>query len=89
MLIISLLLAYALSAYAAEQKDIELPKIDTKIGMNVLQAMEIRAASRRYYDREVPLNIISTILWAGNGIILKEGNKTVHGYDAVSGATGL
>ena len=27
------------------------------------------------------------MLWAGNGITLIEGNKTVHDYDAISGAT--
>jgi len=29
------------------------------------------------------------ILWAGNGIVLESGTKTVHGYDAVTSATNL
>jgi len=64
-----------------------LPKVSSKAGMDVVQAMESRAASRSYDGKEVPLKAISTILWAGYGIILESGDKTVHGYDAVSGAT--
>jgi len=68
-------------------QDIALPKIEAKIGMDVLQAMETRAASRSFNGRKVPLKAISTILWAGYGLILESGDKTVHGYDALSGAT--
>ena len=68
-------------------QDITLPKIKAKIGMDVLQAMESRAASRSFSEREVSLKAISTILWAGYGIIVESGDKTVHGYDVLSGAT--
>ena len=68
-------------------QDITLPKIEAKIGMDVLQAMESRAASRSFSEREVSLKVISTILWAGYGIIVESGDKTVHGYDVLSGAT--
>ena len=64
-----------------------LSKVSSKAGMDVMQAMESRAASRSYDGKEVPLKAISTILWAGYGIILESGDKTIHGYDAVSGAT--
>ncbi len=37
--------------------------------------------------KAVSMEAISTILWAGNGIILKKGSKTIHGYDAVTSAT--
>ncbi len=72
---------------AGAGQDIALPKIEAKIGMDVLQAMESRAASRSFSKRDVSLKAISTILWAGYGIILESGDKTVHGYDALSGAT--
>lgn len=75
------------TSFAGAGQDIALPKIEAKIGMDVLQAMESRSASRSFSGGAVPLKAISTILWAGYGIILKSGNKTVHGYDALSGAT--
>ena len=87
LIIVSLLLTCTLLLFAAERRDINLPEPDKISGMDVLQAIETRAASRRYDGSIVPLKAISAILWAGNGIILKEGNKTVHGYDTVSGAT--
>ena len=74
MVILSLLLVCALSVDAAGQ-DIALPKVEAKAGMDVVQAMESRAASRRYDGREVPLEAISTILWAGCGIILESGGR--------------
>jgi len=75
------------ASVAGAGQDIALPKIEAKGGMDVLQAMESRAASRSFSGREVSLKAISTILWAGYGIILESGDKTVHGYDALSGAT--
>ncbi len=84
--IIFLSCLFATSLFGAGQ-DIALPKMEAKIGMDVLQAMESRAASRSFSGKEVPLKAISTILWAGYGIILENGDKTVHGHDALSGAT--
>lgn len=84
--IICLSCLFTASVVSAGQ-DIALPKIEAKIGMDVLQAMESRAASRSFSGKDVPLKAISTILWAGYGIILESGDKTVHGYDAISGAT--
>lgn len=86
MVVLCLFLVCTLSVNAAEQS-IALPKVEAKAGMDIVQAIETRTASRQYDGREVPLQAISTILWAGYGIILEEGEKTVHGYDAVSAAT--
>lgn len=85
-LILSLLFVCTYFVCVAEQ-DIMFSKVEVKAGIDVLEAMENHAASRRYDGREVPLETISTILWAGYGIILSEGDKTVHGYDAISAAT--
>jgi len=74
---------------AAGQQNIKLPEIKAKLGMDIIQAMETRAASRGFNTKTAPLEAISTILWAGNGIILEKGSKTVHGYDAVTSATNL
>jgi len=74
-------------SHAFGQQDIDLPETKAKIGVDVIQAMETRAASRSFDTKAVPLEAISTILWAGNGIILEKGSKTIHGYDAVTSAT--
>ncbi len=72
---------------AAGGQNIKLPEVEAKAGVDVIQAMETRAATRSFGTKEAPIEAISTILWAGNGIILEKGAKTVHGHDAVTRAT--
>ncbi len=72
---------------ACSGQDIILPEVEASIGVDIVQAMETRSASRRISGRDVPLKVISTVLWAGYGIVLESGSKTVHSYDALSGAT--
>ncbi len=89
ILLLSLLFFYLFISVATAQENIKLPPITKKIGMDLIQAMETRAASRGFITKKAPLEAISTMLWAGNGIILERGSKTVHGYDAVTSATNL
>ncbi len=89
ILSLSILSFWLFISLAAAQENIKLPPINTKIGMDLIQAMETRAASRGFIKKNAPLEAISTMLWAGNGIILERGSKTVHGYDAVTSATNL
>ncbi len=88
-LFLSLLFFGCILSSAAGQQNIKLPEVKAVAGMDIIQAMETRAASRGFNGDTIPMEAISTILWAGNGIILEEGSKTVHGYDAVSSATNL
>ncbi len=76
-----------LTSVVNASRDILLPKIVKKVGTDIIQAMETRAASRSFSEKKVSMEVISTILWAGGGVILKKGDKTIHGYDAISGAT--
>ncbi|MBU8849881.1 MAG: nitroreductase family protein [Desulfobacterales bacterium] len=89
IILVALLFFGLFLSHAAGQQDIKLPKVKAKAGMDIIQAMETRAASRGFGATAVPMEAISTILWAGNGIILEKGTKTVHGYDAVTSATNL
>lgn len=85
--VLMLLSLLTLNAYG--KNDIQLPEVKGKAGMDVIQAIETRAASRSFTTEQIPLEALSTVLWAGNGIILERGSKTVHGYDAVTSATNL
>ena len=86
---LSLIVFLFFISQATGQQNIKLPEIKAKAGMDVIQAMETRSATREFNKKDVPLEVISTILWAGNGIILEKGSKTIHGYDAVTSATNL
>ncbi|MCP4137009.1 MAG: hypothetical protein GY754_38935 [bacterium] len=85
---IAIILLITLSfAVCAMAKDIILPELSTNAGMDIMQAIEQRASSRSFASQTVSLETIGAILWAGNGIIHKQGSKTAHGFDALSGAT--
>ncbi len=79
-------MAIPLSVRAAK-KNIVLPAVEASAGMDVIQAIEIRTGSRRYDGKKIPTKDIATILWAGYGVIYKKGDQTIHGFDAVTGAT--
>lgn len=68
-------------------QDINLPQVKANTNFDLIKALEIRSGSRRFIKKEVPMQQISTIFWAGNGIILKKGNKTIHGFDTKTGAS--
>ena len=89
LVLLSFLFIGLFASHAAGQQNIKLPEVKAKAGMDVIQAMETRAASRSFDTKAVPIEAISTILWAGNGIILEKGAKTIHGYGALSSATNL
>ena len=82
-----LLIAFLCSVPVFADSDISLPAV-ARTDVDVIQALERRAASRRYSKKEVSLQAFAAILWAGDGIIKKTGeNRTIHGFDAVSAAT--
>lgn len=68
-------------------RDIVLPEIPDKMNMDVAQAMERRVGVRQFDGPPVAMEDISAILWAGFGRVSSGGDKTIHGYDVVSGAT--
>ncbi len=68
-------------------QDIELPKVEAKLDMGLSQALETRSASRSFNDKKIQIEDIGRLLWAGNGIVQEKPGKTVHGFDAVSGAS--
>ncbi len=45
-----------------------LPKPDRKGGKSVLEALQLRQTNRRISSRELPLQVLSTLLWAAFGV---------------------
>ncbi|OHD20522.1 MAG: hypothetical protein A2Y38_21215, partial [Spirochaetes bacterium GWB1_59_5] len=67
-----------ISAAALFAQDISLPRPGTKAGVDLLNAIQNRRASKTFVKKAIPLADLSTILWAGLG---------PRGTDAVSSAT--
>lgn len=72
-----LLVILTASALAAREdlKAIELPKPNMKGGMPLMEALSARATHREYDTRDLPMQVLSDLLWAGFGINRPESGK--------------
>lgn len=59
---------YSVTACAAEAGPVRLPPPGTTGGKALMQALKDRKSSREFSPKELPLQIISDMLWAANGI---------------------
>ncbi|MBU4313115.1 MAG: SagB/ThcOx family dehydrogenase [Candidatus Omnitrophica bacterium] len=65
-------------ALAEELKPIELSKPDLERGRSLMQALKERKSNREFSEKEIPLDIISNLLWAASGVNRPDsGNITV------------
>jgi len=62
------LAAQASSVHAEESKAITLPAPQTKTGSPLMQILKERKSERTFSSREIPLQVLSDMLWAANGI---------------------
>jgi SagB-type dehydrogenase family enzyme len=59
----------------AAQESIQLPPPQTEIGMPLMQALNLRQTSRSFDSKPLPLQELSNILWAADGINRPESGK--------------
>ncbi len=65
------------SLLATELKPIKLPPPNTKGGMPLMEALKARKSTRELSEKEIPLQVLSDLLWAAFGINRpKEGKRT-------------
>jgi nitroreductase len=60
---------------APEPKPIQLPPPQTDIGKPLMQALKLRQSSRSFDSKPLPLQELSNLLWAANGINRPESGK--------------
>lgn len=78
-LIASCLLAVFLNvsiADAQELKQIKLPAPQTDIGMPLMQALKFRQTIREYSEKQLPIQELSNLLWAADGVNRPNGSRT-------------
>ena len=63
------------SIYSQETKKIKLPQPQTDIGKPLMQTLKLRQSSREFNSKPLPLQEISNLLWAANGINRTESGK--------------
>ncbi|MFH1641171.1 MAG: SagB/ThcOx family dehydrogenase [Candidatus Omnitrophota bacterium] len=63
-----LLLALPVFGYAQEAKPIKLPEPKMEGGMPLMQALKERKSTREFSASDLPIEVISDMLWAASGI---------------------
>lgn len=64
------------SSPAQEPKEIMLPKPQTDGGMPLMQALKARQSSREFSQEKLPLQVLSNLLWAADGVNRPDGKRT-------------
>lgn len=71
-----LVLVLGLSLPAAqEMKPVQLPPPQTEIGKPLMQALKLRQSSRSFNSKPLPMQELSNLLWAADGINRPESGK--------------
>jgi len=73
-IVLALLCCLAVSR-AQELKEIQLPAPQIDIGKPLMQALKLRKSSRSFDSKPLPLQELSNLLWAANGINRPEFGK--------------
>ena len=63
--------------FALGAEEIVLPKVELNAGKPLMQCFALRRSSRNFADKKLPLQMISEILFAADGINRPDGHKTV------------
>ncbi|MBM4161948.1 MAG: SagB/ThcOx family dehydrogenase, partial [Ignavibacteria bacterium] len=63
------------SASAQDLNPIRLPSPQTEIGKPLMQALKLRQTSRSFDSKPLPLQELSNLLWAADGVNRPESGK--------------
>lgn len=75
--VLAITIAAALAAGAVSAADIQLPEPAKEGGKPLLTALAERRSDRAFSDRDIPLQMLSDLLWAAYGINRPDGHRTV------------
>ncbi len=71
-----ILSAVVLASVVAGAADIDLPAPKREGTCTLMQALSARKTSRAFADRELDMQLLSSLLWAANGINRADGRRT-------------
>jgi SagB-type dehydrogenase family enzyme len=73
--VFSIVVAFTVVLTTQEQKSLQLPPPQTDIGKPLMQVLKLRQSSRSFDSKPLPMQEISNVLWAANGINRPESGK--------------
>ena len=74
-LVLSICIVGLATGLAQGPKPIQLPPPQTEIGKPLMQVLKLRQTSRSFDSKKLPLQELSNLLWAANGINRPESGK--------------
>lgn len=75
LLMLLVLSVYPFSFSGQEPQDIQLPKPQTEGGKPLMQAFMLRQSSREFSAEKLPLQVLSNLLWAADGVNRPDSGK--------------
>lgn len=55
---------------------VKLPEPDKQGGVPLMQALRLRKSARNFSEKPIPLNVLSNLLWAAQGVNREAGQRT-------------
>ena len=68
---------FLMVCFALVAEEISLPRPDLKSGKPLMECLALRRSSRNFANKKLPVQLISEILFAADGINRADGHKTV------------
>ena len=68
------LLVTALAGTASADITLEKPRVS--LGVDIMEALQMRKSTKSYSTKEIPIGDLSNILWAANGVNRENGKRT-------------
>lgn len=68
--------SFVFAAACVAAGDIHLPKPVTQGGKSLMQALSERRSARDFAGRDIPVQTLSSLLWAANGVNRADGRRT-------------
>jgi SagB-type dehydrogenase family enzyme len=65
----------SITCFTQEQKVIQLPEANKTGGMPLMDALSARASARTFSEREIPMQVLSDLLWAAWGVSRPESGR--------------
>lgn len=73
--VVLIIVSFITMSWAVELSPIKLPPPNLKSSKSLMQSLQARKSSRDFSTKKLPLEVLSNLLWAANGINRQESGK--------------
>jgi SagB-type dehydrogenase family enzyme len=73
--VVLIIVSFITSSWAAELLPVKLPPPNLNSGKSLMQSLQARKSSRDFSAKKLPIQVLSNLLWAANGINRPDSGK--------------